>query len=124
MLRDRLNSFKYAFNGLRLLFQTQIHGKFHLFFAVFVLIAGVFFNISTTEWCFVVLSVTLVIAAEAFNTALEKLTDLVSPDYHELAGHAKDLAAGAVLMCALGSVVIGFIIFLPKLLDYLQLLIF
>lgn len=124
MLKDRWNSFKYAFNGLRLLFQTQVHGQFHVFFAIFVVLAGVFFNISTIEWCFVAFSITLVIAAEAFNTALEKLTDLVSPDYHELAGQAKDLAAGAVLICALGSVVIGFIIFLPKLWSFLELHLF
>ena len=116
LLQERLNSFKYAINGIRLLFATQIHGKFHLFFGVFVVIAGFFFEISTTEWSLVTLSIAMVIGAEAFNTALEKLTDLVSPDYHPLAGQAKDLAAGAVLICALGTLVIGFIIFLPKVL--------
>jgi diacylglycerol kinase (ATP) len=114
ILQERWNSFKYAINGIKLLFSTQIHGKFHLFFGIFVVVAGYFFDISTTEWCFVTLSIAMVIAAEAFNTSLEKLTDLVSPDYHPLAGQAKDLAAGAVLICALGTIVIGFIIFLPK----------
>lgn len=116
LLQERLNSFKYAINGVRLLFTTQVHGKFHLFFGLFVIVAGFFFDISTTEWCLVTLSIAMVIGAEAFNTALEKLTDLVSPDYHTLAGQAKDLAAGAVLICALGTLVIGFIIFLPKVL--------
>jgi diacylglycerol kinase len=119
LIRERLNSFKYAINGVRLLFTTQIHGKFHLLFALFVVVAGVFFDISTTEWCLVTLSIAMVIGAEAFNTAVEKLTDLASPDYHPLAGQAKDLAAGAVLICALGTLIIGFIIFLPKVLIWL-----
>ena len=84
-----------------------------------VVVAGVFFDISTTEWCLVTLSIAMVIGAEAFNTAVEKLTDLASPDYHPLAGQAKDLAAGAVLICALGTLIIGFIIFLPKVLIWL-----
>lgn len=113
-LQERLNSFKYAINGIRLLFTTQIHGKFHLLVGIFVVAAGFFFDISTTEWCFIVLSIAMVMSAEGFNTAIEKLTDLVSPDYHPLAGQAKDLAAGAVLIFALGTLVIGFIIFLPK----------
>ena len=117
--KQRVNSFKYAFNGIILLFQTQIHGRFHAFFGLFVIVAGFFFNISITEWCIVILSISMVIAAEAINTAIESLTDLVSPDYHLLAGQAKDLAAGAVLICAIGTVVIGFIIFLPKIIEWL-----
>lgn len=118
-IRARIDSFKYAINGVRLLFQTQVHGRFHAFFGLFVVAAGFFFNISKMEWCVVVLSISTVLAAEAINTAIENLTDLVSPDYHPLAGKAKDVAAGAVLICAIGTVVIGFIIFLPKVITWL-----
>lgn len=71
-------------------------------------------KISITEWCFVTLCITLVIMAEAFNTAIENLTDLVSPDFHPLAGKTKDLAAGAVLIFSIGAVIVGLLIFLPK----------
>ena len=118
-IKERVDSFKYAINGVKILFQTQVHGRFHAFFGLFVITAGFFFHISAAEWCMVVLSISMVLAAEAINTAIENLTDLVSPDYHPLAGKAKDVAAGAVLICAIGTVVIGFIIFLPKVITWL-----
>ena len=119
IFQKRVNSFKYAINGIRLLFQTQVNGKFHIFFGTFVIGAGFFFKISLTEWCIVILAISMVIATEAVNTAIENLTDLVSPDYHKLAGQAKDVAAGGVLVCGIGTGIIGFIIFLPKVLEWL-----
>ena len=77
--------------------------------------AGAHFAISALEWCAVVLAIALVWVAEALNTALERLTDLASPQYNPLAGKAKDIAAGAVLIAALGAVSIGVIIFGPRL---------
>jgi len=77
--------------------------------------AGAYFAISALEWCAVVLAIALVWVAEALNTALERLTDLASPQYNPLAGKAKDIAAGAVLIAALGAVSIGVIIFGPRL---------
>ncbi len=119
ILQERWQSFKYAFRGIGLLFKTEIHGKFHIFFAIFVIIAGLFFNINMTEWSLVVITISAVIGAEAFNSSIERLTDLASPDYHPLARDTKDLAAGAVLILAIGAVIIGFIIFLPKVLHWL-----
>ncbi len=114
MLNKRLNSFKYAFAGLWDLFRSQPNARIHLLAAVGVVVAGFYFRLSEAEWCIVSLAIAVVFAAEAFNTALEYLTDLVSPDYHPLAGKAKDASAAAVLIAAIGAVVVAGIIFLPK----------
>jgi len=79
------------------------------------LAAGAYLRLSAGEWCAVVLAITATWVAEGLNTAIERLTDLVSPDYHPLAGRAKDIAAGAVLLAALGAISIGIIIFGPRL---------
>ena len=76
--------------------------------------AGWYFQITRQEWLALVLAMTLVLALEAVNTAIEYLTDLVSPEYHPLAGKAKDVAAAAVLIAAIGAVVVGAIVFLPR----------
>ncbi len=115
MWQKRINSFKYAFTGIATLVRTQVNAKVHLVCAVLVIGAGCFFSISFVEWCLVVIAIGFVLAAEAFNTAIEFLTDLVSPEYHELAGKTKDLAAGAVLIAAVTAIAIGLFIFLPKL---------
>lgn len=116
MLKKRLNSFRYAFTGIATMFRSEPNAKIHLTIAVAVLAAGFFLQITAMEWCIVILCMAAVLAAEAFNTAIEQLTDLVSPDFHPLAKKAKDLAAGAVLMAAGGAAMAGLIIFLPKLL--------
>ena len=82
--------------------------------AALAVLAGLFFDISALEWVAVSLCIALVLALEALNTALEYLTDLVSPEHHPLAGKAKDAAAAAVLIGAAGAAITGFIIFLPK----------
>ncbi|TMH73181.1 MAG: diacylglycerol kinase family protein [Betaproteobacteria bacterium] len=78
------------------------------------LAAGAYFSISALEWCAALLALSLIWAAEGMNTALERLTDLVSPGFHPLAGMAKDIAAGAVLLASVAAVVIGVIIFGPR----------
>lgn len=120
MLKRRFNSFKFAFAGLFQLFQREANAKIHLCFAILSIAAGFFFSLSTTEWCLVILCIVLVISAEAFNTALESLTDLVSPDYHDLAKATKDVAAAGVLIIAIGAALIGVIIFLPKVITWLN----
>jgi diacylglycerol kinase (ATP) len=82
---------------------------------VAALAAGAYFGLSALEWCALVFATTGVWVAEALNTALERLTDLVSPGHHPLAGKAKDIAAGAVLLAVLGAVSIGVLIFGPRL---------
>lgn len=117
MLEKRLNSFRYAFNGFKELVRSQANAKIHLVFAVCVIAAGFYFQLKSWEWCVVVFAICLVLSAEAFNTSLENLTDLVSPGTHPLAGKAKDLAAAAVLLTATGAAIAGVIIFLPRLLS-------
>lgn len=119
MLMKRLNSLRYALAGLGYLVRTQPNARIHLLAAAGVLAAGWFFEISATEWCLVALCIAAVLAAEAFNTALEELTNLASPDFHPLAGRAKDTAAAAVLLVSLGAAAVGTIVFLPKLLVWL-----
>ncbi len=116
MLKKRLRSFKFAFQGVRTLMSTQPNAWIHFLAMCVVLFMGWYFELSKVEWCLVIFAICSVFAAEGFNTALEFLTDLVSPDYHELAGKTKDVAAGAVLITAIGAAVVGLIIFLPKIL--------
>jgi diacylglycerol kinase len=113
-MKKRLLSFKYAGQGIWTLFSTQPNARIHLFVLLLVVGMGIGYSISITEWLILVLTFGVVLTAEAFNTALEFLTDLVSPEPHPLAGKAKDVAAGAVLISAIMAVVVGLIIFLPK----------
>lgn len=115
MLAQRFKSFYFALKGIYILFKEEINARIHLLVALSVILSGWMLKISITEWCLVTLCITLVIMAEAFNTAIENLTDLVSPDIHPLAGKTKDLAAGAVLIISIGSSIVGLVIFLPKL---------
>lgn len=99
------------------MFRTQPNARFHLAASVAVVLSGFWLEISRLEWAALVLCIALVLALEAVNTALEYLTDLVSPEYHQLAGKAKDAAAGAVLLAAVGAAVVGGVVFLPRLID-------
>ena len=81
---------------------------------VLTVAASVYFSLSALEWCTVLLALGLIWAAEGMNTALERLTDLVSPGFHPLAGMAKDIAAGAVLLASVGALLVGVIIFGPR----------
>lgn len=118
-LTKRLLSFKYAFQGLFTLFSTQPNAIIHLFVAVVAILFGFYFHITQQEWLVIVVAITLVLMAEAFNTSIEFLTDLASPDYHPLAKKAKDVAATAVLLTAIGAAISGLIIFLPYVKEWL-----
>ncbi len=108
-------SFYFAFKGIAdLLSGRHPNAMVHLVAVVSVCIAGYFFKISTSEWLAVILCFIAVIALEAMNSAIEYVVDLASPEFHPLAKKAKDMAAGAVLLAAIGTVVIAAIIFLPK----------
>jgi diacylglycerol kinase (ATP) len=116
-LKKLYRSFGFALTGIKELIQSEQNARIHLFISFCVIIAGFLFRISALEWCVVSLCIGLVFAAEAFNTVFEKLVDHLFPQKHETARLAKDIAAGAVLFCALMAVVCGVIIFLPKLLS-------
>lgn len=117
MLKQRLRSFKFAFAGIGHFVKSEPNVIIHLIAAVLVIALGIYFAISPTEWCLVILAIGMVLSAEAFNTSIEYLTNLVSPDYHELAGKTKDVAAAAVLIAAFAAACIGLIIFLPKIMQ-------
>lgn len=108
------HSFHYAFSGMADMLRQEPNARIHCIITVLVVAAGFFFRISAAEWIGVVLSVGLVISAEAFNTALERLADVVQPERDERIRDVKDLAAAAVLLCALAAAAVGAIIFLPK----------
>ncbi len=108
-------SFRYALQGILDLFRFENNARIHFFAAIGVVVAGFYFQLSLTEWAVVVTQVALVWAAEAFNTALEKLADAVSPEYHPLIKSVKDLAAGGVLIVAISAAIVGILIFYPKL---------
>jgi diacylglycerol kinase len=108
-------SFGYARTGLKELIRDEQNARIHWIISLAVVAAGFLLCISALEWCVIALCIGLVIAAEAFNTAFEKLADHLFPEYNETARQVKDIAAGGVLICALMSVVCGIIIFLPKL---------
>ena len=113
----RIRSLMYGFRGLRFLFVSQKNAWIHAAATVGVIAAGVYFGLTAAQWGLVMLAIAAVWTAEAFNTAFELLADAVSPDFHPLVGKAKDVAAGAVLIAALGSIVIGVIVFAPHILD-------
>jgi diacylglycerol kinase len=117
MFRKRIKSFSYAFKGIATLFTSQPNARIHGIVLTLVIVAGFYFNIERTEWLAIALVAALVLSAEAMNTAIEFVVDLVSPDYHPLAGKAKDVAAAAVLLAAFGAIIVGLIIFLPKILN-------
>lgn len=114
MLRKRIESFGYAFKGIATLFTSQPNARIHAAVLSLVVLAGFYFHIERSEWLTIVLISALVLSVEAMNTAVEFAVDLVTPDYHHLAEKAKDVAAAAVLLAAFGAVIIGLIIFLPK----------
>jgi|ERR1035437_4712984 diacylglycerol kinase len=113
-MNKRLQSFGYAGRGIRQVFGTEANMKIHIVITVLVVVCGVAFSISLVEWMFCLLCIGMVVGAEMMNTAIENVVDLASPDLHPLAGKAKDIAAGAVLICAIISVIIGLLIFIPK----------
>lgn len=109
----RLRSFKYAFQGIGTIMRTQHSAWLHALATTGVVVVGLLFGISVPEWCWIILAIMAVWTAEALNTAFELLCDVASPEFHPLVQKAKDTAAGAVLISAVGSAVIGLCILVP-----------
>ena len=110
-----IKSFGYAFTGIYDLLRSEPNSRIHLLATFCAIITGILLRISRAEWCIILIVIALVWAAEAFNTAIEKLTDQLFPEFHEKARFAKDVSAGAVLVCAIAALICGLIIFIPKL---------
>lgn len=115
LLRRRAASFGHALRGVAAALRSEVHLQFHAVASVAVLALGTYLGLNRLEWALVALAVGAVWTAELVNTAIEALTDLVSPGYHPLAGKAKDVAAGAVLLAALAALAVGVAVFGPRL---------
>ena len=114
-----INSFKYAFEGILQAYVGEQNLKIHTVIAILVIIFGFILKISYTEWLVCLVLIGLVLMAEFFNTSIEYLVDLVSPEIHPLAKATKDTASAGVLMMAIISAIIGLIIFVPKLISFI-----
>ncbi|MDQ2769323.1 MAG: diacylglycerol kinase family protein [Bacteroidota bacterium] len=119
--RRRVASFAHAGRGVWLALRSEVHMRFHALATAGVLGAGLYCRLGRLEWALVALAIAGVWTAELLNTAIEALTDLASPGWHPLAGKAKDIAAGAALLAALGALVVGALVFGPHLLPHLFL---
>jgi diacylglycerol kinase len=111
----RLKSFAYALQGMIHLVRTQPNARLHLLAAFLVCALAVYFDLGRSEWLWITVAIVLVWSSEAFNTALEQLADALHPERDPGIGRAKDIAAAAVLIAALGAAVIGMLIFMPHL---------
>ena len=113
-------SFYYAFQGMRHCIETERNMLIHFCAFCLVIFCGFFFQISSSEWIICLLLCSLVMSAELTNTAVETTIDLCMPDIHPKAKLAKDTAAGAVLVVAITAFIIGLIIFLPKVITFIE----
>lgn len=113
--RSRLRSFSHAFHGLALMLQTQHNAWLHLLASLMVAATAWLLGVSASDWRWLLFAITLVWAAEAMNTAIEFVCDVVSPQYSFAVKSAKDIAAGAVLITAAGAAAIGLLTFWPYL---------
>jgi undecaprenol kinase/diacylglycerol kinase (ATP) len=113
--RNLVDSFRYAIEGLRYALRTQRNTRIHLTIAAVVIAMGLWLGLSATQWAVLVLTIGFVLVGEMLNTVAETLVDLVSPGYHPLAKVVKDVTAGAVLLGAGGSVIVGLLILGPPL---------
>ena len=114
------DSFNHATDGIEYAINHERNLKIEIFFGIIVSIAGFLFKISILEWLVIVLVIGMVICLELVNTSIERTVDLVTKEYKDLAKSAKDVAAGAVLVMSMFSVVVGIIIFLPKIIALLK----
>jgi len=111
-----IKSFGYALRGIYIATREQLNIKIHFLAVMIVTCAGVFFHVTAYEWCLIVICYGMVLTAELLNSAIENIVDLVSPEHHPLAGKAKDIAAGAVLVSAICTVIVSLFIFLKYIL--------
>ena len=116
-LYSRVRSFRYAFSGWWYVIRTQQNAWIHALVSLIVLGLALWLDLSTTEWAILILTVVAVWMAEFMNTALEAVVDIISPDEHPLAKVAKDVSAAAVMLGAIGAIVIGLLIMGPPLLE-------
>lgn len=115
--KKRTKSAFYALNGLKILMREEHNSRIHTVISIAVIAAGFFFEISATEWMIICILIALVFGLEIMNSAIENLCDYISPQWHEAIKKIKDLAAAAVFVASVISVICGAIIFFPKICD-------
>jgi len=116
-LRKRLKSFGFAFNGLVILIREEHNARIHFMAAFIAVILGFWLKISAIEWVAIVFAIGFVITLEIINSAIENMADFISPEKHEMIKKIKDLSAAGVLVGSITSLIIGLIVFLPKITD-------
>ncbi len=115
-VKGRIKSFKYALKGMWLLITTEHSIMVQMAIGLIVMVFGWWYRISATEWILQILAIGIVLVAESLNTAIEKICDFIHPDHHKRIGFIKDISAGAVSFAAISAIIIGLIIYLPKML--------
>lgn len=115
LLVNRLKSIGLAFKGAYLLIKTEASIQIQFVIALLVTVAGFYFSITPTEWMIQIIAIGLVMGTEGINSAIEELANFVHPDQNEKIGFLKDIAAGAVFFAAIAAVIVGIIIYYPKL---------
>ncbi len=115
---ERLASFAYAFNGLRILLRETPHALIHLAATVTVVLLGFALDIARTDWSLLLLAIALVWGAESMNSALEYLSDASVPEHNALIGKAKDTAAAGVLICSVAAAIVGVLVLCPYLVSW------
>ena len=119
-IKQRIKSFTHAFNGLRIVFSEEHNAIIHLFAAVIAVILGFILGITSMEWVVIVFAIALVISMEIINSSIENIADFISPERNEMIKKIKDLSAAAVLVSAMAALIVGLIIFLPKIFVFFQ----
>lgn len=110
----RIKSFRYAFNGLKILWKEEHNARIHVVFVLLVILTGLILNVNSSDWISLVFAMGLVITVEIINSSIENLADFASPQIHPHIKKIKDLSAAAVLISAITALIIGLIVFVPK----------
>lgn len=118
--KNFLEALKNSINGIKYTIKSGRNFKIQLVFAVVAILAGIVFKISMQEWTILTIIIFLVLLAEMVNTAVETIVNMITTEYNENAKNAKDISAGVVTLCALCSIIVGLIIFVPKLLEFIK----
>lgn len=116
-LKSRLESFRFALNGLLLLLKNEHNSRIHILAAIIAIVMGIIMKLDHYEWSLLVIVIGAVFLTELLNSSIESLADLIDPEWNELIMRAKDYSAAAVLISAIVAIVVGGLIFIPKFLD-------
>lgn len=116
-LKYQISSFRWAINGLSEFFRTEFKAWIHCIATTLAVITGFILKVSLTEWCLVCIAIVLVFITEIFNTAMETIVDTVPDKFDNKRRIIKDMCAGAVLISSIGALLIGILVFLPKIIE-------